>query len=41
MPNDIWQSDAMHGPMLLMDDKRRETYFFAFVDDISPLTAHA
>ncbi|CAO0822910.1 hypothetical protein DFAR_3370008 [Desulfarculales bacterium] len=37
LPNDIWQSDAMHGPMLLVGDKRRKAYLFAFVDDMSRL----
>ena len=40
-PNDIWQSDAMHGPMVVMDDKRRKTYLFAFMDDMSRLIPHA
>ncbi|CAO0822753.1 hypothetical protein DFAR_3290001 [Desulfarculales bacterium] len=41
LPNDIWQNDAMHGPLLLVGDKRRKTYLFAFIDDISRLIAHA
>ncbi|CAO0823477.1 hypothetical protein DFAR_3710035 [Desulfarculales bacterium] len=41
LPNDIWQSDAMHGPMLLVGDKRRKTYLFAFIDGMSRLIAHA
>lgn len=41
LPNDIWQSDAMHGPMVLVGDKRRKTYLFAFIDDMSRLIAHA
>ena len=40
-PNDIWQSDTMHGPMVLFDDKRRKTYLFAFIDDMSRLILHA
>ncbi|CAO0824197.1 hypothetical protein DFAR_490009 [Desulfarculales bacterium] len=39
--NDIWQSDALHGLMLLVGDKRRKTYLFAFIDDMSRLIAHA
>ncbi|CAO0822019.1 hypothetical protein DFAR_2770040 [Desulfarculales bacterium] len=35
LPNDIWQSDAMHGPMFLVGDKRRKIYLFAFIDDMS------
>jgi transposase InsO family protein len=37
MPNDIWQSDVMHGPKLLAGDKRRKTYLIAFIDDHSRL----
>ncbi len=40
-PNDLWQSDAMHGPMVLVGDKRRKTYLFAFIDDMSRLVPHA
>jgi putative transposase len=42
LPNDIWQSDAMHWPMLLVvGDNRRKTYLLAFIDDISRLIVHA
>ncbi len=41
LPNDLWQSDAMHGPMVLVGEKRRKTYLFAFIDDMSRLVAHA
>lgn len=41
LPNDIWQSDAMHGPMVLAAGKRRKAYLFAFIDDMSRLIAHA
>jgi len=40
-PNDIWQSDAMHGPMVMDGEKRRKTYLFAFLDDMSRLVPHA
>jgi putative transposase len=40
-PNDIWQSDTMHGPMVITDDRRRKTYLFAFIDDMSRLIPHA
>lgn len=40
-PNDIWQSDMMHGPMVILDDgRRRKTYLFAFIDDMSRLIPH-
>ncbi|CAO0824731.1 hypothetical protein DFAR_850029 [Desulfarculales bacterium] len=41
LPNDNWQSDAMHRPLLLVGDKWRKTYLFAFIDDMSLLIAHA
>lgn len=41
LPNDIWQSDAMHGPLILAGDKRRKSYLFAFIDDMSRLITHA
>ncbi|CAO0824591.1 hypothetical protein DFAR_710054 [Desulfarculales bacterium] len=40
LSNDIWQSDAVHGPMLRVGDKRRKTYLFAFIDDMSRLITH-
>jgi len=36
-PNDIWQSDVMHGPRLYVDGKQRKTYLIAFIDDHSRL----
>ena len=41
LPNDLWQSDVMHGPMLQYDDKRRKSYLIAFIDDHSRLIPHA
>jgi transposase InsO family protein len=41
LPNDIWQSDAMHGPMVPAGDKRKKTYLFGFIDDMSRLVPHA
>jgi transposase InsO family protein len=41
LPNDLWQSDALHGPMVMVGDKRRKTYLFAFIDDMSRLIPHA
>jgi transposase InsO family protein len=40
LPNDIWQSDAMHGPMIVVDGKKRKSYLFAFIDDMSRLIPH-
>ncbi|CAO0821796.1 transposase [Desulfarculales bacterium] len=41
LPNDFWQSDALHWQMLLVGDKRRKIYLFAFIDDMNRLIAHA
>jgi len=41
LPNDIWQSDALHGPKVLHDKKLRKSYLFAFLDDMSRLIPHA
>jgi transposase InsO family protein len=40
-PNDLWQSDVMHGPMVLVDGKSRKTYLTAFIDDHSRLIPQA
>lgn len=41
LPNDLWQSDCMHGPSVLHDGKRRKTYLLAFIDYHSRLVPHA
>lgn len=41
LPNDIWQSDVLHGPGVLAGDKTRKSYLIAFIDDHSRLTPHA
>jgi transposase InsO family protein len=41
LPNDLWQSDSMHGPFILVGEKRKKTYLFAFIDDMSRLIPHA
>ena len=40
LPNDLWQSDVMHGPHLTCDGKRRKSYLIAFIDDHSRLVPH-
>jgi putative transposase len=40
-PNDLWQSDVLHGPLLYCGDKRRKSYLIAFIDDHSRLIPHA
>jgi len=41
LPNDLWQSDALHGPKVLHEKKLRKSYLFAFIDDMSRLIPHA
>jgi putative transposase len=41
LPNDIWQSDVMHGPPVRVEGKSRKTYLIAFIDDMSRLICHA
>ena len=40
-PNDIWQSDVMHGPMVDIDGKMKKSYLIAFIDDHSRLLPQA
>jgi transposase InsO family protein len=39
-PNDIWQSDVMHGPHLEYQGKLRKSYLIALMDDHSSLVPH-
>ena len=40
-PNDLWQSDVMHGPKLQVGTERaRKVYLIAFIDDHSRLITH-
>lgn len=41
MPNDLWQSDCMHGPRIFHEGKERKTYLFAILDDHSRLIPYA
>ncbi|MBW1784581.1 MAG: transposase [Deltaproteobacteria bacterium] len=41
LPNDIWQSDVMHGPMVSVGERQRKSYLIAFIDDHSRLIPHA
>jgi transposase InsO family protein len=41
LPNDIWQSDVMHGPKVLVEGRYRKTYLIAFIDDHSRLIPFA
>jgi transposase InsO family protein len=40
LPNDLWQSDCLHGPMVMADGKQRKSFGFAFIDDHSRLIPH-
>jgi putative transposase len=41
LPNDLWQSDVMHGPMVDESGKMRKSYLIAFLDDHSRLVPYA
>jgi transposase InsO family protein len=41
LPNDLWQSDCMHGPSVEHEGKKRKTYLLAFIDDHSRLVPYA
>jgi len=40
LANEIWQSDVMHGPMVMVGEKMRKTYLIAFLDDHSRLVTY-
>ncbi|MEA3428417.1 MAG: DDE-type integrase/transposase/recombinase [Thermodesulfobacteriota bacterium] len=40
LPNDLWQSDVMHGPKVEVDGKMRKTYLIAIIDDHSRLITY-
>ena len=40
LPNDLWQSDVMHGPMIHVGDKMKKSYLIALIDDHSRLITH-
>ncbi len=40
LPNDLWQSDVMHGPKVDVHGKMRKSYLIAVIDDHSRLIAH-
>jgi len=40
LPNDLWQSDVMHGPKIDVNGKLRKTYLIAIIDDHSRLIVH-
>lgn len=40
LPNELWQSDVMHGPRVQADGKNRKAYLIAIIDDHSRLITH-
>lgn len=40
LPNDMWQSDVMHGPVVRVGERKRKTYLISFIDDHSRLVPH-
>lgn len=40
LPNDLWQSDVMHGCRIQIDGKNRKSYLVAIIDDHSRLITH-
>lgn len=40
LPNDLWQSDLMHGPKVYVDSRMRKSYLIAIIDDHSRLITH-
>jgi putative transposase len=41
LPNDLWQSDVMHGPFVDVAGKKQKTYLIAIIDDHSRLIVYA
>lgn len=41
LPNDLWQSDVIHGPKVLINGIRKKAYLCAIIDDHSRLIMHA
>jgi len=38
---DLWMSDVMHGPAVLVEGRRRRTYLIAFIDDATRVVPYA
>jgi transposase InsO family protein len=41
LPNDLWQSDVMHGPKVEVNGKQKKAYLIAIIDDHSRLIVYA
>lgn len=40
LPNDLWHSDVLHGPLAIHEGKKRKTYLIAILDDHSRLVVY-
>jgi putative transposase len=40
-PNEVWQSDVMHGPRVRFENKEKKSYLLAIIDDHSRFIIHA
>jgi len=40
-PNEVWQSDVMHGPHVRVEGKSKKSYLIAIIDDHSRFIIHA
>jgi len=41
LPNDLWQSDVLHGPLVATESRQKKSYLIAFLDDHSRLVPYA
>jgi putative transposase len=41
LPNDLWQSDVLHGPLVTTEPRQKKSYLIAFLDDHSRLVPFA
>lgn len=41
LPNDLWQSDVMHGPLVATEPRQKKAYLIALLDDHSRLVPYA
>ena len=41
LPNDLWQADIMHGPLVQVNEKKQKAYLIAIIDDHSRLIVYA
>ena len=41
LPNDLWQADIMHGPLIVDGKNKRKAFLFAIIDDHSRLIVNA